>query len=243
MRAAHAWLLAGALMAVPLPSAAATAKQTGQPAAPPRLLNIVRVKLKPKTAATYASLENQIVRAYDRAKAKVYWICYQSPKDPTDVLYVNLADSPEAWDRTTATYTETMKRHPNILDLQQKLEALTASTTSTLSTRRDDVDRVSADVDFGTARSLRLTTVDVHPGREGDFLDAVRTAPTTSGSWIVYEANQGSTYSLMTLSRAARARAGAPSLPRSLRRTTKVLKKIDTKIYVVRPALSRRPPP
>jgi hypothetical protein len=232
----HAGLLA-ATLAVAAPAAAASAQKP--PAPPPRVMNIVRVKVTAHNASSYASLEAQIVRAYDRAKAKVYWIGLQGPHDATDVLYLNLSDSPEAWTQMSAAYDTTIKQHPELTELQQRLARLTLSAVSTLTTRRDDVDRLPQGVDFTTMRTLRLTMVDVRPGREGAFLDAIRTAPAADGSWLVYEANETSTYALITLTTRSRftSKDGLP-LPRLLRRSKGILTKVETHLYALRPAMS-----
>src|SRR5262249_24606469 len=123
---AHAGLLAAlaVLSATPPSTASAAGVARAQKATPPPGLNIVRVELKPRTAGQYATLEGQIIRAYDRAKAKVYWIGLQG-RDATDVLYLNLADSSDAWERTTAAYQALVKQHAEIPDLQQRLTKLT----------------------------------------------------------------------------------------------------------------------
>jgi hypothetical protein len=206
------------------------------------VLNIVRVKVKPQAAGFYATLENQIVRAYDRAKSKVYWIALQSPRDSTDVLYLNLADSQESWQRMSTAYEATVKRHPELTELQDRLTKITLSTASTLTTRRDDVDRAPKGVDFTSMRTLRLTLVDVRPGREGAFLDAIRTAPPTDGSWMVYEATDSSTYALITLTLTKSTHLSGSTMPRSLRRSKGIVLRAETRIYTVRPGMSHPPP-
>ncbi len=205
------------------------------------MLNIVRVKVKPQATGTYATLENQIVRAYDRAKAKVYWIALQSPRDSTDVLYLNLADSQEAWQRMSSAYEVAVKRHPELTELQDRLTKITLSTGSTLTMRRNDVDRAPQGVDFASMRTLRLTLVDVRPGREGAFLDAIRTAPPTDGSWMVYEATDSSTYALITLTVAKSTHNSGSTMPRSLRRSKGIFLHAETRTYTVRPAMSHLP--
>lgn len=242
MRALHAGLVA-ATFAVAWPASAAPAYTIVPLAPPPRMLNIVRVKVTPHNAAQYATVEAQIVRTYDRAKAQVYWIGLQGPRDGTDVLYLNLADSREAWDQMAAAYNAAVKKHPDMVELEQRLGKLTLSSVSTLTTRRDDVDRAPHGVDFGTMRTLRLTMVDVRPGREGEFLDAIRTAPPADGSWMVYEATDTSTYALITLATGTRlTRKDGLALPRSLRRSKGIVTKVETRLYAMRPGLSRPAP-
>lgn len=242
MRALHAGLVAACGLFVAASAQAAPARHTASPLPPPKVLNIVRVKVKPRMAGSYAALEAQIVRAYERAKARIHWICLQSDRDATDVLYVNLADSQASWNATTAAYQTLTRQHPEVLDLQSRLARMTVSSTSVLTLRRDDVDRAAPGVDFRTMRTLRLTTVDVTPGREGAFLDAVRTAPASDGAWMIYEAADSSTYAMITLSKVKLTRKDGRTLPRSLRRSKGVLAKVDSRVYTVRPAMSHPPP-
>jgi hypothetical protein len=229
-------------VAAPAAASPAVVRRAVRPASPPRLINIVRTRLKPRAAPAYSALEAQIARGYERARARVYWIGLQSPRDAGDVLYLNLMDSREAWNRMSADYDAMIKDHPEIDELQRRLRGLTASSSSTLTTRRDDVDRSGGDADFQSMRMLRLTMIEVQPGREGEFLNAIRTAAPKDGSWLVYEANESSTYALITLKRRALTRRDGPAIPRSLRRFRGVLKKVETRIYEVRPAWSHPRP-
>ncbi len=218
--------------------ASAASAQTPPPGAAPRVLNIVRARLKPRTSGSYATIESQIVRAYERARAKVFWICLQSPKDANDVLYFNLHDSTEAAAEMAAAYQDLVKRHPDILPLQQRLTELTASTDSTLTTRRDDVDHEPPSIDFATMRTVRVTTIQVRPGHEGEFVKAIRTATPKDGSWLVYEANDSSTFFLITLKQSRITRGDGPPIPRALRKNKNTYDKADSKNYAVRPTMS-----
>jgi hypothetical protein len=216
--------------------------QAISPGAPSRLLKVVLLKLKRRTAASYEALEASIVRAFERARVKVYWVGLQSAKDADDVLYLNLHDSLESADRVAAVYREAIKEHPELSRLQQRTGDLKASETSILTTRRDDVETVAGGPDFATMRALRVTIFQVRPGREGDFITAVRTTNAKDRSWLVYEANDTSTFVLVTPLRAARSsRRDGPAIPRTLRRSRGVVIKADTRIYVVRPAMSHVP--
>jgi hypothetical protein len=210
--------------------------------APSRLINVVFVKLKRRAAASYEALEASIVRAFERAKVKTYWVGLQSAKDADDVLYLNLHDSQESADRVAAVYQEVLKQHPELSKLQQRLSDLVTSETSLLTTRRDDVDAVAARPDFATMRALRVTIFQVRPGREGDFIRALRTTKAKDRSWLVYEANDTSTFALLTPLRAVRSsRRDGLAIPRTLRRSRGVFIKAETQVYSVRPAMSHVP--
>jgi hypothetical protein len=206
---------------------------------PPRVLNMVLVRLKRGTSRTYAPLEATIARAYERAKVNVYWVGLQSSKDPNDVLYLNPYDSSESADRVDAVHRAALKQHPELTRLQQRLDELVVSQTSMLTTRRDDVDQAGRRPDFTTMRALRLTIFHVTPGREGDFITAIRTTAGKDRPWLAYEANDTSTFALITPMRASRSgRRDGPAIPRTLRRFKGVYTKVDTRIYAVRPSMS-----
>jgi hypothetical protein len=198
--------------------------------------------VKPRSSAAYASLEAQIVRAYDRAKVKLHWICLQSSKDSNDILYLNLYDSPEGPDSAAEIYRQAIDSHPDLVSLQQRLTELTQSSESTLTTRRDDIDRPPASrADFSRMRVLRVTTFQLNPGQEGRFVRAIRTANRKDGSWLVYEANDSSTFLLITLKETPITRADGPPVPRTLGGFKSVDVKPDSRVYAVRPSMSHVP--
>jgi len=224
-------------------SRSAKGRDPGPPpaGARPRFLNLVRVRVKPRSSGAYASLEAQIVRAYERAKVKLHWICLQSSKDSNDILYLNLYDSPEGPDRAAETYRQAIESHPDLVALQQRLTELTESSESTLTTRRDDIDRPASRADFSRMRVLRVTTFQIHPGQEGRFVRAIRTANPRDGAWLVYEANDSSTFLLITLKETPITRADGPPIPRTLRGFRNVDVKPDSRVYAVRPSMSHVP--
>jgi len=218
-------------------ASAQTAAAPAAPGAPPRTLNIVHVRLKAGASAAYESLESSVVRAWQRARIRVYWIALQSRKDARDVLYLNLLQTPADVDRYAAAYADAIKQHPDLVKLQQRLTELTAGSTTTLTTHRDDVEHTPGG-DFATMRMLQLTTFQVTPGREGDFITAIRTADAKEAPWLVYEANEAPVFALVTLKRSASDRLDAPAIPRALRRSRGVYTKADTGVYAVRPSMS-----
>lgn len=209
---------------------------------PPQLLNIVRVKVKPGAGAQYAAIEAQVVRACERAGVGLFWLALTSPRDQGEVLYLNLYESREAADRAAAAYQDAVRAHPDLGALTDRLRGLTLSDSSVIATRRDDAEAGAPGVDFSTMRQLRLTMVQVRPGQEGDFLDAVRTAPPRGDSWLVYEANDSPAFALVTLKRTAFDRSDVSPLPRPLRRARRSYGKQETRVYTLRPAMSHVPP-
>jgi hypothetical protein len=231
-------VVVGVVAALLLPSARASAAAQNTPGAPPHVLNITQVRVKPKDPGAYAAVEAQVVRAFERARARVYWIGLQSSKDAHDILYLNLFSAADDVGRATDAYRSAAATHPDLGQLQQRLTALTASTSTTLTTRREDIDRAAMEADFATMRTLRLTTFQVQPGREGEFIKAVRTANPKDGAWLVYEANESSTFVLLTLKKGAINRKDGPAIPRTLRHGKALYLKSDSRVYSVKPALS-----
>jgi len=231
-------VVVGVFAALLLSSASASAAGQNAPGAPPHVLNITQVKVKPKDSGTYAAVEAQVARAFERARARVYWIGLQSSKDAHDVLYLNLFASANDVGRATEAYRSAAAAHPDLGQLQQRLTALTASTSTTLTTRRDDIDRAAMEADFATMRTLRLTTFQVQPGREGEFIKAIRTANPKDGAWLVYEANDSSTFVLVTLKKGGMTRKDGPPIPRTLRHGKALYLKSDSRVYAVKPAMS-----
>src|SRR5260370_19183284 len=93
--------------------------------------------------------------------------------------------------------------------------------TSMLTPRRDDGDQAVGRPDFAAMRALRLTIFQVKPGHEGDFITAVRTTNAKDRFWLVYEANETSTFVLISPMRTSRVDRGeGPAIPRTLSRLT-----------------------
>ena len=205
---------------------------------PPRILNVVRHRLKPGTARTYEKLEASIVKAYERAHVQVFWATLQSKSDAMDIVYLNMADSQEQWEQMEMRYTEAAPRHPELPKLSARLATLFDHQTRTLTTKRDDIPYGRADVDFHTMRALRLVVFHVLEGREGAFMRAAQTAEGRTAPWVIYEANAESTFMLVTPMRSLSEAKNAPAIPLRLLQLQRVYSAAETGIYVVKPAMS-----
>jgi hypothetical protein len=210
------------------------------PADPPRILNVVRQKLKPGTSQSYEALETAIVAAYEQARVPVFWIMLQSRTDATDIVYLNVADSLEAWNEMPARYRKAVAAHPELEKMSARLATFIERTTSTLTTRRDEIPFSRTGIDLQTMRALRLTVFEISPGHEGRFVNAARGASDRAAPWLLYEANDAPTFMLVTPLRTAKHTSKA-SLPHRL----KALKEEGTPsadgVYAVRLQMSRPP--
>jgi hypothetical protein len=203
---------------------------------PPKVLNIVRQKLKPGTAPAYANLEATIVRGFDRARIPLYWIALQSVKNPADILYLNVYKVPADADRAARTYTEAMKSHPELVRLQQRLSSFgQAAPVSTLTTGRDEFVFSRHDVDLTTMEALRVIVLHVRAGHEGEFVDAAQTG--RGVPWLMYEDTASSTFFIVSPLRSTSDRKGG-TLPRTLRRLKGVYTAEKPVVYAVRHAMS-----
>jgi hypothetical protein len=220
-----------------LPATAAAARGSRAVAPPPPVLNIVRQTLKPGAAPGYAELEAAIVHGYDRAKIPLYWLCLQSTRNPAEILYLNLYKARSDADRAAAVFNDEMKRHPDLVKLQQRLTALGAAPPRTaLTTRRDEFDFKPRGADFSSMAALDLTIIHVQPGREGEFVEALQTG--RASAWQIYEDSASPTFYVLMPLKSARQRA--EGMPRALRRARHVYTAEKPVTYVLRPAMSRR---
>ena len=208
--------------------------------APPAALNIVHHRLKRDATASYQTLEASIVSAYDRAKVPLYWLTFQSAKDPRDVLYLNLFNSPDDMTRASATYQALAPAHPELARLSSRLASMLDVETSVLTTRRDEVAFSRTDVDFSTMRAVMIATFRVKAGHEGQFIDAVRKAGGSGVPWLVYESTADSSFALVWPLR-SRGEGRGLTIPRPLRELRRAYKSTDAGLYTLSSAMSRTP--
>ena len=211
------------------------------PADPPRILNVVRQKLKPGTSQSYEALETAIVAAYEQARVPLFWIMLQSRTDATDIVYLNVAESLEAWNEMPARYRKAVAAHPELEKLSARLATFIERTTSTLTTRRDELPFGRTGIDLQTMRALRLTVFEISAGHEGRFVNAVRGASDRAAPWLLYEANDAPTFMLLTPLRTAKHTAKSLALPHRLQALKEEGTPSADGLYAVRLHMSRPP--
>ncbi len=208
--------------------------------APPPALNIVHHRVKRQAVQSYQTTEASIVAAYERAKAPIYWMTFQSATDARDILSFNLFDRPDDLQRATATYRAIAPSHPELGRLASRLSSLLDSQTSVLTTRRDEVSYTRADVDFSTMRAVKIATFRVKAGHEGQFIDAVRMAGGGGAPWIVYESTADPTFVLVWPLR-SKSDARTASIPRALRDLRRAYRRTEFAVYTLSASISRMP--
>ncbi len=175
-----------------------TAETPNPAGAPPKFLNFVHVQLKPGRGSAYANLETAIVRGYNGAQVDVHWLRLQALTGPSGVLYLNFFSSFEEYENILTTYGEALGRHPELLQMQERLQQENmAGDMTVVGVRRDDLGyRVSA-IDFSKMRRLRISEFRVRQGREPDFAEAAKIVAAayekigSDVSWVVYQADSG----------------------------------------------------
>jgi hypothetical protein len=210
------------------------------PAEPPKILNVVRQKLKPGTSHSYESLETAIVNAYEQARVQVFWIMLQSRTDKTDVVYLNVADSLEQWDEMGARYRQAAAAHPELEKMSARLATFIATSTSTLTTRRDEIP-FGRTIDLQTMRAMRLTVFRVKNGHEGRFVRGARGAADRAAPWLLYEANDAPVFLLVAPLNAAPRDRNTPPIPRRLQELHDDMSAPEVGVYTVRPQMSHPP--
>jgi len=235
-------VLAASLLFAWLTSAPALAarRPAHVPAAPPRILNIVHQKLKPGTSQSYEALEMAIVAAYEQAHVPLFWIMLQSRADATDIVYLNVAESLEEWNELPARYRKVVAAHPELEKMSARLATFIERTTSTLTTRRDEIPFSRSGIDLQTMRAMRLTVFQVSSGHEGRFVNAARGASDRAAPWLLYEANEAPTFMLVTPLRTAK-HAKPSTLPHRLRGLKEDGTPSADGVYAVRLHMSRPP--
>jgi hypothetical protein len=237
-------LLVGIAVASLAAGSAPLAAQSGLLAgAPPRVLKVAHQTLKRGNESAYRALEASIARAYARAKVPVFWIALESPTDGSDILYLNPADSMGEWDQLAGRVREAVAAHPDIEQLQSRLQTLAGrDASSTLTTRRDEVEPLALDASFATMRALRLSVFQVKPGQEGEFVNAARVEGGDVDAWLLYEANAAPTFMLIAPARSLTA-ARHLEIPRRLKRLRRAYTSVETHLYAVSPLMSHVPEP
>ena len=210
-------------------------------AEPPKILNVVRQKLKPGTARSYQALETAIVAAYEQARVPVFWIMLQSRTDATDIVYLNVADSIEDWEAMGARYRKAAAAHPELDKMSARLATFIERSTSTLTTRRDEIPFSRTGVDLQNMRALRLTVFEVTPGHEGRFVSAARAAANRGAPWLLYEANDAPTFMLVAPLRSASRLKKVSGIPRRLRELKDSRSPTGDDVYALRPQMSHPP--
>ena len=166
------------------------------PGAPPKFLNVIHMALQPGKNSAHHEQEAAIVRGYRESKIPVYWLEWDSVTGPSGALYLNLFDSFEQAENAGAAMSAGLAANPQLAKMQGQLLLDNVTSLQTVFTLlRGDLGYGT--VNFAKARLLRVTTIEVRPGHEGEFVEAARSIRAASErthagvAWAVYEVNAG----------------------------------------------------
>jgi len=165
--------------------------------APPKMLLLVHQQFQAGKAGVRQKLEVASARAYDRLNVPVSWIDLQSISGAPEALFFDPLDSFEELDKDFAVFGQLFAAHPELARMQEEIEALVLSERTTIAVRRDDLGYRASTIDLSKARFLRMLDVRLHPGREGDFVEAFKVLSAayekiaSDTPWVVYQINVG----------------------------------------------------
>jgi hypothetical protein len=163
----------------------------------PKVLLLVYQQMQPGKAGERQRLEVDTSRRFDELNVPITWIELEAVTGPPQALFFDPASSFEELDRAGAMLANTFASHPELAQQQEQIELRLASSRTAVAIRRDELDFSVEKMDLTKARYLRITVMQLRPGREQDFVEAEkvrRTALNRAGAdvaWAMYEANAG----------------------------------------------------
>jgi hypothetical protein len=173
------------------------AKAANAAAAPPNILLLVHQEILPGRASDRQRLETNIARACDRLDAPSFWIDLQSLTGPREGLFFDTFDSFEDLEQSDANWRQFYAAHPDVARLKDDIDALVGSERTIVAVRRDDVGYLADSIDLSETRFMRILEVRLFPGRENDFVEALRILADAyrkikaDTPWMVYQVNLG----------------------------------------------------
>jgi len=165
----------------------------------PNALLLYRADLLPGKETAYEQTEAEIVQGYTNAKIPVFWSALQSVTGQPHVLYFDGFDSFADIDKSGTDIAQGLEAHPEIATLQQKLADLVSSSRTVLAFRRDDLGYRLNKIDLVRSQYVRVSILQLRPGYEEEFADAVRTRARMYETndidtpWVIYQVHSGYT--------------------------------------------------
>jgi hypothetical protein len=154
-----------------------------QPAAPPKVLALVRQQFKPGQAHTRERLERAISAASNRLDVPVYWMDLEAFAGKPEALSFEPFDSFEAVQKAGALLLPFEEANPELVRWKAGINDALSSERTILAVLRGS-SGVSA-INLAQARFLRMLVVRTRPGEGPPMID---NAP---GEAIIYDVNSG----------------------------------------------------
>jgi hypothetical protein len=162
--------------------------------AAPKVLLLVYQQFITGKASQRQALEIDIARNFDRLAVPVSWIELEALTGPAQSLFLDPASSFAEIDKAGSALAQIYGSQPDLAQSQQRIEDLIASSRTVTAFRRDDLSANPDALNLAKARYLRIRTVQVPPGRERDFVNAVggnRQQHSADTAWAAYQVNAG----------------------------------------------------
>ena len=133
-----------------------------QPAAPPKVLLLVRQQFKPAKSHARERLERATAALYNRLEVPVYWMEMQAFTGPSEALFFDPFDSFEAAEKAAAARGPLYAANPDLVRFQAGINDALSSERNILAVRRDaaGVDKIN----LAQARFLRMLVIELNPG-------------------------------------------------------------------------------
>jgi len=193
LRTAAGFLVAAlcAEIAVAQTGSSATSASSG---APPKIGLLVHQQFLTGKAGEREQLELETCKKFEEFGIPIPWIEMESVTGSPGALFFDPANSLEEMDRAGQLLSQMYSTHPELVQLQNEIEARLASSKTIIARRRDDLGR-SDGLDLSKARYWRITVVSVRPGHESDFAEAEKLRPASEAEMgeVVYEVDSGTT--------------------------------------------------
>jgi hypothetical protein len=164
---------------------------------PPKLLLLVHQSFQPGKASARQKLDVAMSRACNRVAVPNSWIDLEPITGKQERLSFDPFDSFEELDKAGAEWARIFAEPSEIAKLQQEIQALVVSEQTVIAVRRDDAGYRANSIDLSKARIMRMLEVQLHPGRESDFIEAFKTLSAayekinSDTPWVVYQVNAG----------------------------------------------------
>jgi hypothetical protein len=152
---------------------------SAQPAAPPKVLLLVRQQFKPEKGHARERLERAIAAAYNHLEVPVYWMELQAFTGPSEALHFEPFDSFEAVEKAGAVLGPLNEGHPELGRMQAGIDDALSSERTILAVRRHSPGIDS--INLAQARFLRMLVVRTKPGEQPPELDNGIVYQVTSG--------------------------------------------------------------
>ena len=194
--------------------------------APPKMVLLVHKQVRLGKAAERQKLETASAREYDHLEVPVTWIEMESITGPQESLFFDPFDSFEQLDQDFYIFGMLFAGHPELARMQEDIRGMLVSESTLIAVRRDDLGYRAQSIDLSKARFLRVLEVQLRPGFERAFADALKTLADAyekvkaDPPWVVYEVNLGAstpTFLVMAPMHALKQNDDLLDLRRSLR--------------------------